>query len=286
MKIAVIDIGSNSVRLMIMADGKTLYKRISTTRLGEGVAITGKLSPEAIERSAMAVKNFADEAKEEGAEKLLIFATAAVRSASNGRQFTDRVFSLCGEKVDVVSGEDEAKLGISGALKGGVGGIIDVGGASTVIYLQKGGERLYSKSVDIGAVRLKDICGQDRRKLQIEIDKNLKKYGELDLSSTEMYAVGGTATSLAAIKHGLKVYDPEIVDGTTLSLEDLKNMSDRLLSLTVEQRKLIQGMDLRRADVIAGGCLLLYSILLTFGAKKITVSESDNLEGYAMLKGY
>ncbi|MCD7729734.1 MAG: hypothetical protein LUI60_07495 [Clostridia bacterium] len=286
MKIAAIDVGSNSVRLMIMADGKTLYKRLSTTRLGEGVALYGKLSEVAIERTAQAVVSFVNYAKnEENVQRVFIFATAAVRSAVNGSDFTERVYELCGERVDVVSGEEEAALGILGALRGRDGGIIDLGGASTEISLQKDCKKVYGKSVNIGTVRLYDMCGQDRAKLQAAIDKRLGDYNNPDLSAYDMYAIGGTATSLAAIKHGLKVYDPKVVDGTEISEAELKNMSDRLLSMTVEQRKGIDGLDARRADVIAGGCLLMYNIVHSFGAGKIIVSESDNLEGYAMLKG-
>ncbi|MCD8308309.1 MAG: hypothetical protein LUD19_00525 [Clostridia bacterium] len=287
MKIAAIDVGSNSVRLMVMADGKTLYKRLCTTRLGEGVAVSGTLSPVAIERTAQAVSEFVNYAKtQEKAERVLIFATAAVRSSSNGKEFTNRVYSLCGEEVDVVSGEEEAALGILGALRGQDGGIIDLGGASTEISLQKGGKKVYGKSVNVGTVRLFDLCGQDRLKLQKVIEELLKDYGTLSLNGYDIYAIGGTATSLAAIKHRLKVYDPAVVNGTVLTEEELKNMADELLSLTVEQRKAIEGLDVRRADVIAGGCLLMYNIVKCFNAQKIIVSESDNLEGYAMLKGY
>ena len=285
MKISAIDVGSNSVRLMVMADGKTLYKQIDTTRLGEGIANSGVLLPEAIERTARAVQLFAAAAELNGAGTPYVFATAAVRSASNGRDFTARVKQLTGIDVDVISGEEEAACGLAGALRGRDGGIIDLGGASTEITVQQSGKKVYSKSVNVGTVRLFDRAGQDKAALQAEIDKRVAEYGKLDLSAVDMYGVGGTATSLAALYHGLEKYDPKVVDGTALTAEWLGAEADMLLSMTVEQRKQVKGMDVRRADVIAGGCLLLYNILRAFGAKHLTVSESDNLEGYVILKG-
>ena len=285
MKISVIDVGSNSVRLMVMADGKTLYKQLDTTRLSEGLAARGRLKPEAIERTARAVQLFAAAAELNGAGTPYVFATAAVRSSSNGADFTARVKQLTGIEVDVLSGEEEAACGIAGALRGADGGIIDLGGASTEIILQRGGKVEYSNSVNIGTVRLFDMAGQNRAALQAAIEDALAQYGDLSLKGWDMYGIGGTATSLAALSLGLEKYDPAIVNGTRLTAEKLGSLAEKLLSLTVEERKALRGMDVRRADVIAGGCLLLYNILTRFGADFITVSESDNLEGYAIIKG-
>ena len=285
MKISAIDVGSNSVRLMVMADGKTLYKQTGTTRLGEGLAASGRLLPEAIERTARSVQLFAAAAELNGAGTPYVFATAAVRSAVNGGDFVKRVKQLTGIDVDVIGGEEEAACGLAGALRGRDGGMVDLGGASTEITVQKGGKKVYSKSVDIGTVRLYDLAGQDRQALQKVIDRKLAEYGAPDLSAVDMYGVGGTATSLAAIFHGLEPYDPKVVDGTFLSAQWLGEEAERLLPLTVEERKKVKGMDVRRADVIAGGCLLMYSLLSKFGSGGITVSESDNLEGYVILRG-
>ena len=285
MKISAIDVGSNSVRLMVMADGKTLYKQLDTTRLAEGLAGSGVLKPEAIERTARAVQIFAAAAELNGAGTPHVFATAAVRSSKNGADFVARVKALTGIDVDVLSGEEEAACGILGALRGRDGGIIDLGGASTEITLQQGGKTLYSKSVNIGTVRLFDMAGQDRSALQAAIDNSLNGYGALSLDGKDIYGIGGTATSLAALYHELEKYDPKVVEGTVLTREWLCAEAEKLLSLTVEERRALRGMEPRRADVIAGGCLLMYSILNRFNADRITVSESDNLEGYVLLKG-
>lgn len=285
MKISAIDVGSNSVRLMVMADGKTLYKQLETTRLSEGLASSGLLKPEAIERTARAVQLFAAAAELNGAGTPFVFATAAVRSSKNGADFVKRVKQLTGIDVDVLSGEEEAACGIAGALRGEDGGIIDLGGASTEIILQKDGRVEYSKSVNIGTVRLFDIAGQNAVGLQRAIDEKLADYGSLSLKGWDIYGIGGTATSLAALFHGLDRYDPKVVDGTYLSAAWLGGEAQKLLALTPEERKQLRGMDVRRADVIAGGCLLLYSILSRFCADGLTVSESDNLEGYVLRKG-
>ena len=144
-KFAVIDIGSNSVRLMFVADGKVLYKTLQTTRLGEGLAEKPLLKAEAIERSALAVSDFYNRAITEGAEKVLCFATAAVRTAENRQLFLDRVSALCGLTVEVISGEEEAEIGILGALGNKDGGVIDIGGASTEIVVKKDGALLYKE---------------------------------------------------------------------------------------------------------------------------------------------
>ena len=158
---AIIDIGSNSVRLMTMADGKVFYKVLITTRLGEGLASSNLLKAESIERTARAVETLQKKAKDEGAKNVYAFATAAVRSAKNCKDFVQRVDELCALKVDVVSGEMEAELGAKGAVGKRDGALIDIGGASTELIVQKAGAIVYKKSIDVGAVRLKDLCGRD-----------------------------------------------------------------------------------------------------------------------------
>lgn len=284
MKICAIDIGSNSVRLATVKDGKTLYKRFATTRLGEGISSSGRLNAQAVDRTARAVADFVHSAQREGADRIYAFATAAVRSSSNGAEFLLAVKKLCGIEVEVLSGETEAKCGVLGAVKGGDGGIIDVGGASTEVSVKRANTLIYAESVDIGAVRLLDIAGRDIAALGKAIDEKTAGYGSFDASAYKMYAIGGTATTIASVKQALKVYDPEITDGTRVSVEEVMEMAERLLSLGVEQVKNITGMEPRRADVIGGGCLLMGKVMRRFNVAEITVSESDNIEGYIMLK--
>ena len=282
MKYGVIDIGSNSVRLLLWADGQTIYKKIDTTRLGAGVEKTGRLAAEAIARTAHAVAAFKQEAERAGAHKVLAFATAAVRSAANRADFTSAVKDLCGLSVEVVSGETEAKLGLIGALGGKDGGIIDVGGASTEVTVASGGQVVYAVSADVGAVRLRDACGEERAALETFIAERIAVYGEVPPFNA--YAIGGTATSLAALALELEPYDPAQTDGLVLTAADVLRWAEKLLSLSMGERLALKGMDPRRADVLGGGALLLYRVMRAVGAEQVTVSEKDNMEGYLVCK--
>lgn len=283
MKIAAIDIGSNSVRLMMWADGKTLYKRINTTRLGEGLVSTGVMSPAAMQRTAAAVRDFAAAAAEEGAAKVYAFATAAVRRAANREEFLGEVRRVAGIEVDVISGEEEAEIGILGALGNSDGGMIDVGGASTEIIVRRGGKSVYAHSADVGAVRLYDACGRDYDKLNGFIAAALAEYGEVPVCGA-MYAIGGTATTMAAVALALEKYDPAVIDGTRIGVAQAGEMAQKLLSMPVDEVMKMRGMDPRRADIIGGGSLLMYRIMRMLGLSEITVSERDNLEGYVALR--
>ena len=286
MKIAAIDIGSNSVRLMMWADGKTLYKKMKTTRLGEGLNFAPRLLEEPCERTAEAVAEFVRAALDDGAEKVYAFATAAVRSAENPELFTDKVKELCGVKVDVISGKKEARIGLIGVLGGQSDakcGIIDVGGASTEVTVRAGGRINYTKSVNIGTVRIMDAAGRDLNKINSCISERIGEYGKKDFSGFEMYAVGGTATRLAAIKHGIREYDAEILHGTVLTVREVENFSKLLTRMTVDEIRQTT-ICTKSADLIGGGAALLAAVMNNFNIKKITVSESDNLEGYVLSK--
>ena len=283
-RFAVIDIGSNSVRLMFVADGKVLYKRLNSTRLGEGIADLPVLKETAIERTAKAVAEFFTLAKADGAQAVYAFATAAVRTAKNGTQFTERVKTLCGLDVEIVSGEKEAELAILGALGDNDGAVMDMGGASTELVVRNNGETVYKKSVDIGVVRVKDTCGRDKEKLQKVAQTAAEAYGETPLLRS-VTAIGGTATTLAALKLRLKEYDSNKVTGTEITVEEMQKTADELLQMPVEEIAALPCMPKGRADVLAGGATLFAVIMQKLGIEKLVVSDRDNLEGYAVQKG-
>ena len=283
-KFAVIDVGSNSVRLMFVADGKVLYKALNTTRLGEGLASSTTLKEEAVARSVNAVIAFYDKAKEEGAEKVYAFATAAVRSATNGQVFVDGVRALRPLQVEVISGEEEAEIGILGALGNDDGGIIDVGGASTEIVVKKEGNVLFKKSVNIGVVRLKDKCGRDKNALVQTAHEAAKEYVGFPPVSN-LYAIGGTATTLAALALGLQTYSSEKITGAILTKEKMQEMADKLSAMSVEEIALLPCMPKGRADVLSGGAVLLATLMQELGIQTLTASDRDNLEGYAIKRG-
>lgn len=282
MKISAIDIGSNSVRLLLWADGHSLYKKVDTTRLGEGLAATGRLSAAAMSRTAESVGRFALEAERQGSDKLYVFATAAARGAENGAEFVRLVKDKCGIDVDVISGEKEAKLGLLGALGGKAGGIIDVGGASSEVTVSDGKNIVYAQSLPLGAVRVTELCGTDIAKTRALISEKLPSYG--DIPKAEMTAIGGTATSLVALEKKLAVYDAQKVHGTVMTAAKLEEWAERLLGMTQAERLALPGMDPRRADILGGGAMLLAMIAAYARADKVVVSEADNLEGYIMYR--
>ena len=284
-KIAVIDIGSNSVRLMLLANGKVLYKILNTTQLGEGLAHSGKLKAEAIERTAQAVCTFFHKAQAEGAEHVCAFATAAARSAQNSAQFTDRVKELCGLQIEIISGEEEAEIGILGALGKADGGIIDIGGASTEIIVKSDGKIVYEKSVDIGVVRLKDTCGREYTRLVEAANKAVETYGQVP-TGQRMRAIGGTATTLAALALHLQEYSAEKVTGFVMTQACVADMAKTLCQMHVEEIMQNPCVPQKRAEVVAGGAVLLATIMQKLGFEQVEVSDSDNLEGYAKLRGY
>ena len=282
MRIAAIDTGSNSVRLLMWADGRSLYKKIETTRLAEGLSATGRLSDAAMRRTASAIAAFFEEASRGGADKIYVFATAAARRAQNGADFVRMVKDAYGIDIDVISGEEEAGIGMVGARGGAVGGGIDVGGGSSEVIVRENGKTVDEKSLDLGAVRVTERCGGDRAKTGALIRKRLPFYGTIP--NARMTAIGGTATSVVALEKQLTVYDPAKVHGCELSLKTLRKWADALLGMTQEERLALPGMDPRRADILGGGAMLLALIAKYAGARSVTVSESDNLEGYIMRK--
>lgn len=283
-KYAVIDIGSNSVRLMFVANGKVLYKRLNTTRLGDGLAQTSVLKTEAVARSADAVASFFAQAKSEGAEEVFAFATAAVRSAKNGQDFVRAVKNGCGLQIEVLSGETEAEIGLLGALGAENGAVIDVGGASTELVMQSSGKIVYKKSVNVGVVRLKDACGNEKALLENRCKQEVVQFLNAPKISN-VYAIGGTATTLAALALGLQQYSSKKVTGSALSLQTMQRLVDELSKKSVEEIAAMPCVSKGRADVLTGGAIWLLTVMQALSLDKLTVSDRDNLEGYAVKKG-
>ena len=284
-KFAVIDIGSNSVRLMFVADGKVLYKRLNTTRLGEGLATSARLKIEAIERSANAVKDFYNAAKEEGAEQVFAFATAAVRFAENGNEFVARVKMLCGLSVEVISGEREAEIGITGALGNADGAVIDIGGASTEIVVRGKGEMIYKKSIDVGVVRLKDMCGQDFELLKEKAKECARQFGQVP-THLPLYGIGGTATTLGALILEMQEYDSNKITGSVVSVKQMCDIAEKLSKMSVAEIAVLPCVSQGRADVLLGGAVWLSIVMQELGFDELIISDRDNLEGYAICKGW
>lgn len=284
-------------------------RRRALTRLGAGAATHESqgdgvaLSAGAVQATLEALAAFARECRAVGATPVAA-ATAAVRRARDGGAFLRRVFEETGISAPLVSGEEEASLAFLGAVRSlpaaagggeaadGLCAVVDVGGGSTEVAVgSPGGDVLARASVPLGAVQATEafrlgapadpgqvakVRSEARR--QIEQAEALSSVlDEYPLS--RVIAVGGTATSLAAVKLGLTRYEPERVHGTRLGAGELAQLVDRLAGLDLEARRQVPGLEPERADVIVAGGAVLCGVLAALGTERFTVSEADILEG-------
>ena len=275
----IIDVGSNSVRARSFADGKILYSGLITTRLGEGLATGDSLTERSMAATISALQTFIAELIKSGAEEIAAFATEAVRSAKNGGKFLLRVKKETGIEVDLIGGDEEGELALLGAVGDKDGAVIDIGGASAEISAVKDKKIIYSHSLPLGAVRLYGKCGDDEDKLKNLVDARIVEYGKVP-TELDFYAVGGTATTLAALDMRLDKYDENKVDGYVLTRAALEK--DYALIVAADRQTRIEKLRIqeKRADIIGCGAYLLLEIMRTFGIEKVTVKESDNLLGY------
>ncbi|MEG1608541.1 MAG: hypothetical protein RR348_01600 [Clostridia bacterium] len=282
MKYAIVDIGSNSVRLMISQDLTTLEKFVETTALGQDLQRSGCLCDDAMARTCEAIIKFVDYANQIECDKILCFATEAVRSARNGKEFVN-MMAKRGVIVDVVASEMEAKLGFWGAYTDGVCCVLDIGGASTELSVGRGDKIEYAKSLPIGLVRIKDACGEDIDAIKKFSKEMLKGYGQLP-PFDNFVGIGGTPTSFVAIANILAVYDSKFVDRRIVTKQQIVQDTMRIHCMSMNERLCVAGLNERRRDVIVGGGILLASVMDYVGVEKIMARESDNQEGY--LKHY
>ena len=281
MRYGIIDIGSNSVRLLVSDDMDRVFKNINTTGLGRGLALTGRLGETNMKETANAVIKFVEEARDVGCEEIYTFATEAVRSAQNRLDFL-KMLSDNGIVVDVVASEDEAKLGFSGAYTKGTCCVMDIGGASTELAVGNADGLIYAKSMPIGLVRIFDNCKEDREKIDKYIADIIKGYGEIP-QFDELLSIGGTASTFVAMNEKMKEYDSKIVDYYKLTLKCVDEWIEKLSAMDMDERLCVNGLEPKRRNVIVGGGCLLSSLMRKLGRSYVIVRESDNQEGY--LKG-
>lgn len=281
----VIDIGSNSIRLM-KCNGDDCDKEVITTRLAEGM-LDGKLSIESINRSVDTIVSLVNEIK---GCAVYAYATEAVRAAVNKDDFIEKVNKACGIEIDVLSGDEEAKCSYYGAINGfpcfnGLSAVVDIGGASTEIIVGDGGVPVYAKSAPCGIVRVKDNCGETDDKIDEYIKKHLLDVHNNLVRADRLIGIGGTITSLAAMSLELKVYDRDIVHGLTLERDRINELKEIVKVTPIDERINILGLNPSRTQTIYQGIRILECVMDMLGLNEVIVSESDNLEGYALLKG-
>jgi len=300
-KIAAIDLGTNSIRLMLCEvigkQFKTKNKEVITTRIGKDMGHNGLLTERAMEKNIEAIKYFKKKAEEYGAEKILIFATSAIRDAANKDVFLERVKDETGLDIMVLNGEEEAEVGMLGASYGFDDEnllVIDVGGGSTELVLGLKDKILYSTSINAGAVRMTEkyiksdpIQQSDIEELEKSLDMlfsdalNQLKGKKID----KVLAIGGTATTAASIFHEAVVYDWELVHNTILTKDFLDKLFETLKSMSVKERYNIKGLQKERADIISAGIFIIIYVLEKLNIKQVIISDNDNLEGIVIKYG-
>ncbi len=304
MKYAVIDMGSNSIRLMIadVESGKLgkVEKFLEMTRLGAGVETTKCLCETSMQATILTVEKFKVQAGEVSALLLGAFATSAVRDAINGALFAKRVFEETGVSVEILQGDEEAELGYKGVVSGLEQTlrserfvIVDIGGGSTELIVGDMNHILYRKSFNVGAVRMTGkhiesdpVVETEALELQADVVSILSEGIEAlkEHQPTVAIGIGGTATTFGAMKLSMSVYDRDQIHNTKVSLETLSKQVNQLKQLTLAEKYQLVGLMPKRADVIYSGGVILEHVLSALKLDCFYVSDYDNLEGILVQK--
>jgi exopolyphosphatase/guanosine-5'-triphosphate,3'-diphosphate pyrophosphatase len=304
---AAIDIGTVSTRLLVAdVEGDDLTEVVRHTRLthlGEGLAASGRLSPQGVDRVIAEVRSFLAECSELGVERIGAVATSAVRDAEDGPSLVERIEAL-GVTPEVVSGTREANLSFRGATLGFCSPdpvlVCDLGGGSTELVTgltcddgSEGGPVVdieSARSIDCGSRRVTDMflasdppTADELDRARVWVTEQFRPYFDaLDDRPRIALALAGTATTLAAIAKGLVDYDPAKVHGSQLSGGDLADLREELAALTLAERREVPGLEPGRASVIVAGALILETVLALSGLDSVTVSEHDILYGIVL----
>lgn len=294
MKYAAIDIGTNTMRLLIaeVSKGKITRKEkwIFPTRMGEGLGTDRVIPLDVMDRNLKALAQAGELCRENGADEIFAFGTSALRDAKNGKEFVQKALEQTGIQVEIISGELEstlAYLGIAGSMERSNMLILDVGGGSSEWVVVRKGAKEKAQSINVGAVRLKEGFVRNdpptmEEKMEMESyvqDIFQQAWGELDLEGLTAVGIGGTATTMSAMNQKMEVYQSEKIHNTKVEAGDMARMLDQLSALTLERRKNIPGLQPSRADVIIPGMLIVMGALAVAKKDLLYVSDSDNLEG-------
>lgn len=296
MKLASIDIGTNSMRLLI-ADYNNKFigreKFVDITRIGRGVDQQGMISEEAMERNLRSLKNFVDKAREQACEEIFIMGTSALRDSKNREDFVQRAKKETGLPVDIISGEEEALLGFYGVSadlqEEGHVLIVDIGGGSTEFILgEKKQGILFTKSENIGSVRLSEkfVASDPPAPEELEtMSRFIRRTIEETIALIRTYpikkliGIGGTATSVSSMVQQLEIYDSDKVHQSLIFQEEIESLFQETIRKTLQERMQIPGLQPERADVIIAGMNILRVIMDSLSMREIVISEYDNLEG-------
>ena len=290
-KYAVIDIGTNSIKFHIAekdAKGKwsVVLDESNISRLGEGLQATGRISPEAMERNVNVVTEMAQSAREQEVSDLVAVGTMCLRTAQNAQEFVKRVNDACDATVEIIPGEEEARLAYL-AVKSGIGlqkgklVIFDTGGGSTEFIFGKDEQIKKRFSLNVGAVRyteqilVSDPVRQDELNNAIAaVEQDFAEDLQFEgMGVNALVGMGGTVTNLSAVKHQLAQYDPDVIQGSVLELKEIERQMTLYQSKTVAERREIVGLQPKRADVILAGAIIVSVIMKKAGVNSFTVSD-------------
>ena len=291
-KYAVIDIGTNSTRLLIASvEGDKMVdreKHLITTRMGQGVDENKIINQETILRNVAALKELKELSESKGVNEFIVFGTSALRDAKNASEFIDLAKKDLGLTVDILDGQTEARyafLGVSEQYKGEPIIIMDVGGGSTELICAAKGRILNSISFDMGAVRMTERfikndppIDRELRDISHMVQETLKVANEMEKSFT-IIGVGGTATTLSQVVQEIEEYTPEKIHNSEVFLEDIDKMNKKFSMLKDEQRKKIVGLNPQRSDIIIAGAIIVSEVLKRYKKESFKTSDYDNLEG-------
>jgi exopolyphosphatase / guanosine-5'-triphosphate,3'-diphosphate pyrophosphatase len=309
-RVAAVDCGTNSIRLLVAdvpPEGAhtDLLRRMEVVRLGQGVDATGRLAPEAIERTRLVLADYARQARDLGATAVRMVATSATRDAANRADFEAMVVDTLGQRPDVVPGDEEARLSFLGATASldaaaaAHGGppprppylVVDIGGGSTEFVLGDAGGVRAARSVDVGCVRLTERhlhgdppTADEIGRTETDVRAALAEVAAaVPVGETAtLVGVAGSVTTVAALALRLPAYDAAAIHGSRIPVSAVRSVTAGLLTATRERRAASPVMHPGRVDVIGAGALVLRVVMDAFALDEVVVSEHDILDGIAI----
>ena len=309
-RVAAIDCGTNSIRLLIAERAGTnlvdLHREMRIVRLGEGVDATGRFSAGALQRTRAALADYAGLLRRHRVERVRMVATSATRDAANRDEFFAMTAAVLGEVVpgavaEVITGAEEAALSFNGAVgeldpAAGPFVVVDLGGGSTEVVVGEAASGVQASfSADIGCVRMTERCLHSDPPTAAEVDDARQVVRERLAEALAVVPVGrartwvglaGTFTTIAALAHGLPSYDPRAIHLSRVGFGALGEVCQRLITMTRAQRAVLGPMHEGRVDVIGGGAIIVEELAAALGERtgivEVVVSEHDILDGIAL----
>jgi exopolyphosphatase / guanosine-5'-triphosphate,3'-diphosphate pyrophosphatase len=299
MRIASIDIGTNTI-LLLVADGNAgdglavVTDEQVIARVGRGVDASRRIAPEAFDCCADALQAFASRADALGAERVVVTGTSAIRDAANRAEFLDAMLARTGLHIEVLSGEEEARLTYAGGVSGQAdpaqpSAVLDIGGGSTELTLGSLGVIRARKSLDIGCVRLTEKFLPDAPPREADlaralghIDEAVQAFPHFDGTEIPLIGVAGTVTTLAALELNLEAYDRARVAGVVLPLETVERRFAQMRTLTHDGMVRLLRIDPGRADILLIGVAILRAVMRARNCPSVRVSDRGLRYGVAL----